>query len=88
MCYLVAQNELDTQVYPKESAHFGFFAPNTYSVVLPVNMTRLYRRDTIGLRASMDAGKVEFHTFPGEHTDVPDEFIRTVLAKYFAEPAS
>lgn len=74
-------------MYPKESAHFRFFAAKTYSWVLPLNLTWQYRADTIGLRSMMEEGRLELHTLPGEHASVPDDFIRDTLRPYFAQEA-
>lgn len=71
----------DTMIFPKETAHFGFY--NEKGDVISVNETDFYTNDYIGLRQLNEANKVGYVTFEGDHLqfsrDQIDEFIVPVL---------
>ncbi|CAI5959254.1 unnamed protein product [Closterium sp. NIES-65] len=57
----------DTVLYPPETAHFGFFAPNDFNKILPINETQLYKEDWVGMKWLVEAGRVDFVSVPGNH---------------------
>eukprot|EP01124_Arcella_intermedia_P031595 TRINITY_DN7179_c0_g1_i1.p1 TRINITY_DN7179_c0_g1~~TRINITY_DN7179_c0_g1_i1.p1 ORF type:complete len:297 (-),score=46.37 TRINITY_DN7179_c0_g1_i1:63-866(-) len=64
---VLIQFEDDTVVVPKESSWFGFYADDSESVLVPMNQTRLYLEDRIGLRTLDATGRLKFDATPGEH---------------------
>ncbi len=71
----------DTMIFPKETAHFGFYNEN--GDVISLNQTDLYNSDYIGLRELTEKNKTQFLTFEGNHLQFSreqiDEFIVPVL---------
>ncbi|CAE6214163.1 unnamed protein product [Arabidopsis arenosa] len=63
----------DTVIVPKESSWFGFYPDGDKEHVLPVDQTKLYIEDWIGLKALVLAGKVQFVNVPGDHLIIADE---------------
>ncbi|CAL9241478.1 unnamed protein product [Arabidopsis halleri] len=63
----------DTVIVPKESSWFGFYPDGDLTHVLPVDKTKLYIEDWIGLKALVVAGKVQFVNVPGDHLIIADE---------------
>lgn len=74
------QFEDDDMVVPKESAHFGFFDGNR---VIPLNESRIWLDDTIGLRSLHEKGGLVFKTAPGRHMHFTmNWFDRNVVQPY------
>ncbi|CAA0408189.1 unnamed protein product [Arabidopsis thaliana] len=65
--------ENDTVIVPKESSWFGFYPDGDLTHVLPVQETKLYIEDWIGLKALVVAGKVQFVNVTGDHLIMADE---------------
>jgi len=57
----------DTMVVPRESAHFGFYAAGQDKEVVPMNETKIYTEDYIGLKTLDEAGKIAFLVSEGDH---------------------
>jgi len=73
----------DVVVIPKESAWFGFYPDNNPNIVVPLNATKLYLEDRIGLKTLNENGKLVFDVCPGGHMHVPsDWFTSHVINKY------
>eukprot|EP00271_Cylindrocystis_brebissonii_P007680 TRINITY_DN21280_c0_g1_i1.p1 TRINITY_DN21280_c0_g1~~TRINITY_DN21280_c0_g1_i1.p1 ORF type:complete len:333 (+),score=23.38 TRINITY_DN21280_c0_g1_i1:460-1458(+) len=72
----------DTVVVPKESAHFGYFAPNTFGPVVPFDQTQLYKEDWIGLRELNEAGRVDFISVPGGHLRISRQDLEDYVSTY------
>ncbi len=60
----------DTMVYPKESEWFWEF--DSDGTLLKVEDTPLYKNEEIGLKALMEAKKVEFVSVVGDHLQFSD----------------
>lgn len=69
-------------VVPKESSHFGYYAPGQDSDILAYNDTELFTEDRIGLKTLDTAGKVHFFTFAGDHLRFTDKEFMQNLAKF------
>jgi len=54
-------------VVPRESAHFGFYAAGQDKEVVPMNETKIYTEDYIGLKTLDEAGKIAFLVSEGDH---------------------
>lgn len=71
----------DTMIFPKETAHFGFY--NEQGNVINFNETDFYTNDYIGLKQLNEENKVDFITFAGEHLqfnrDQIDQYIIPIL---------
>ena len=46
----------DTMIFPKETAHFGFYKNGTNQVV-NITETNVYKYDLVGIKALNEAGK-------------------------------
>lgn len=70
----------DTMVQPQESEWFGFYAPGTENVVLPLQKTDLYKNDQLGLKTMDEAGKLKFLATLGEHLQFSNQwFIDNII---------
>ncbi|XP_076440551.1 palmitoyl-protein thioesterase 1-like [Babylonia areolata] len=57
----------DTMVQPKESEWFGFYKPGQAEIVLPMNQTKLYTEDRLGLKELQASGRLHFLASDGDH---------------------
>lgn len=57
-------------VSPAQSAHWGQYASDNKTVVVPVKDTELYEEDWIGLKTLDQRGKLWLEHCPGEHMDL------------------
>ncbi|XP_011697667.1 PREDICTED: palmitoyl-protein thioesterase 1 [Wasmannia auropunctata] len=75
--------ENDTMVEPVETEWFGFYKPGQAEEVQKLQQSELYQQDWLGLRAMEDAGKVYYHSLPGDHLQfTADWFIENIIKKY------
>ncbi|KAI5721697.1 hypothetical protein M8J77_024371 [Diaphorina citri] len=73
----------DTIVQPKDSEWFGFYAPGQASTVLPLQKTKLYIEDRIGLKSLYESKRLDFLSSPGDHLIfTKDWFIKNIIQKY------
>lgn len=72
----------DTVVVPRETAHFGFYADNSFDTLLAANETALYKEDWIGLRSLQEAGKVDFFRLPGDHLQISRNALEEKVLPY------
>jgi palmitoyl-protein thioesterase len=75
------QFEEDDMVVPKESAHFGFFDGNK---VIPLNESRMWIEDTIGLRTLHEKGGLMFDFAPGRHMQFTLDWFDTNVVQPYA----
>jgi len=76
--------EDDTMVKPKESEHFGFFKDGTNSQLVAMKDAPWYVEDWFGLKALDEAGKIKFHSTPGNHLRFTEVFLKQMVNEYFA----
>ena len=57
----------DTVVSPAGTEWFEYFAPGSETHVEPLESSRMYAQDWVGLRALHEAGRVAFVASPGDH---------------------
>ncbi|KAL8117328.1 uncharacterized protein LOC141723345 [Apium graveolens] len=59
--------EQDRALIPRETSWFGQYEDGSWNRILPVQQTKLYTEDWIGLRALDEAGRVKFVNVTGDH---------------------
>jgi len=70
----------DLMVEPKETEWFGFYAEGNDTVALPMEQTKLYTEDRLGLKTLKDTGRLHLLEFPGNHLQIPhDVFIKSII---------
>lgn len=75
----------DSMVVPVESEWFGFYSPGQDQEVLPLQQTKLYLEDRLGLKEMDEAGKLQFLSVDGDHLQFSDEwFLQEIVDKYVA----
>eukprot|EP00245_Coleochaete_scutata_P001133 TRINITY_DN11376_c2_g2_i1.p1 TRINITY_DN11376_c2_g2~~TRINITY_DN11376_c2_g2_i1.p1 ORF type:complete len:204 (-),score=54.96 TRINITY_DN11376_c2_g2_i1:255-866(-) len=74
--------EEDTVLVPAQTAWFGYFAPNTFDVLLQPNETELYREDRIGLKALDEGRRVSFIAVPGNHLTITRNVVQNHILPY------
>jgi len=81
---ILVTHEKDGVVIPRESCSFGYYKPGQDKEILPMNQTRLYIEDWIGLKKLDQSGKVRQYLQPGEHVQINPEWVKSELVeKYF-----
>lgn len=74
----------DTMIFPKESEWFGFYKDGSGSEILPMNETSWYIENLFGLKTLDKAGKLVFETTPGNHLQISDEALISLVHQYFS----
>jgi palmitoyl-protein thioesterase len=70
----------DTVVIPRESEHFGFYAENDTSKILPLQETPLYTKDLLGLKIMDQQSRIKFLQTDGDHLRFTDQwFIDNII---------
>jgi len=72
----------DTMVDPKESEWFGWYDERDGKTIVPLNATRLYREDWIGLRQLDQAGKLQLLSVDGNHLQIDDATFDMIISNY------
>ncbi|XP_037068307.1 palmitoyl-protein thioesterase 1-like [Pollicipes pollicipes] len=57
----------DTMVVPRESSHFGFYAAGQDKTVVPLEQTKLYTDDYLGLKELDEDGRLAMLVADGDH---------------------
>jgi len=73
----------DTMIYPKETAWFQTVDAN--DVVQPLNATDFYNKDYIGLKNLVEAGKVKFEAFEGNHLQFSKTQISEIIIPFLKQ---
>lgn len=81
--FVMVKFEGDTVVDPKASEWFEFFAPGQAEVIQPLNETRLYQEDWIGLKELDRQGKLVFLSTPGNHLQIGEKFLLKEIIRPF-----
>lgn len=79
---VLVQFSQDTTLVPRESATFQEIDPRTGTVV-PMDQTRLYREDLIGLRELHQGNRIDFYTVDEKHMQFSDPFFVDLVSRYF-----
>uniref|UniRef100_A0A1I8B8A3 Palmitoyl-protein thioesterase 1 n=1 Tax=Meloidogyne hapla TaxID=6305 RepID=A0A1I8B8A3_MELHA len=62
---------------------FGFYAENDTNTIIPMEQTRLYKEDLIGLKTLKKSGRLHFLSINGEHLHFPPGvFTKEIINKY------
>ena len=70
----------DTMVTPRESEHFGFYAVNDTSRIIPLRESALYQQDLLGLKAMDDQSRIKFLESDTDHLRFTDQwFIDNII---------
>ncbi|KAG8475011.1 hypothetical protein CXB51_031814 [Gossypium anomalum] len=77
--------EDDTVLIPKETAWFGYFPDGAFEPVLPVQETKLYKEDWIGLKTLDEAGKVKFVNVSGNHLQISTSDMKKYMVPYLED---
>jgi palmitoyl-protein thioesterase len=72
--------DADTVIYPKQTAWFQ--ALDTKGSLVPLKSSDFYLKDYIGLKALMDANKVQFETFAGDHLQFTEKDINETIIPF------
>ena len=73
----------DSVVDPRASEWFEFFEPNQAVKILPLNESRIYQEDWIGLKTLDNEGKLIFLESEGNHLQFSKEFfIEKIIKPY------
>jgi len=70
----------DSVIYPKQTAWFQ--ALDTKGALVPLKSSDFYLKDYIGLKALMDADKVQFEAFAGDHLQFTDKEINDTVIPF------
>ena len=73
----------DSVVQPSISEWFGFYAPGTDNHTIPMNETRVYKKDLLGLQAMQAAGKLHFLACDSEHMHFDVAYLKQNLLPWF-----
>ncbi|CAL1375915.1 unnamed protein product [Linum trigynum] len=80
--------EEDEVIVPKETAWFGFYPDGEFNPVLPVQQTRLYQEDWIGLKQMNEEGRVQFVKVPGGHLGISDSDLKQYVIPHLLPAAA
>lgn len=73
----------DTIVDPVESEWFGFFAYGNISRIVPLEESRLYKEDRLGLKALDESKRLVRVSLPGDHLQISREwYISEIINQY------
>ncbi|VDK17614.1 unnamed protein product [Anisakis simplex] len=73
----------DSMIVPKESEWFGYYKDGDTSSIIPLEESKLFTEDRIGLKAMKDSGKVQFLAMNGDHLEIPESvFIDEIINKF------
>ena len=64
-------------VVPIESEHFSFYAPGSDSEIVPLQKSRLYTEDWIGLKKLEKSGRLVFIEVEGDHIEYETNWYKT-----------
>ncbi|KAK7066528.1 Palmitoyl-protein thioesterase 1 [Halocaridina rubra] len=75
----------DGMVIPVDSEWFGFYSPGQDVEVLPLQETKLYFEDWLGLKEMDEAGKLHFLSVEGDHLQFSDQwFLEEIVDRFVA----
>ncbi|KAK7100231.1 palmitoyl-protein thioesterase 1-like [Littorina saxatilis] len=73
----------DTMVQPRESEWFGFYAPGQTKDILPMNQTKIWTEDRLGLQTLNSSGRLHFLSSDTDHLQFTETwFIENVVNKF------
>ncbi|XP_054288471.1 palmitoyl-protein thioesterase 1-like isoform X1 [Macrosteles quadrilineatus] len=83
--FVLVKFEYDKMVEPHESSWFGFYTPGQAVEITPLNQSKLYIEDRLGLQQLDQSGRLQFLSVPGDHLQFTIEwFKQAILDKYLS----
>ncbi|KAG8244812.1 Palmitoyl-protein thioesterase 1 [Homalodisca vitripennis] len=81
--FVMVQFEEDSMVEPKDSSWFGFYTPGQGVEITPLNQSRIYLEDRLGLRELDKSGRLHFLSVPGDHLQFTEDWFKSaIIDKY------
>jgi len=75
----------DTMVYPHESEHFGFYAENDTSIIIPLRESPLYINDLLGLKTMDQQSRIKFLQSDTDHLRFTDQWFIDNIIPYLKD---
>ena len=79
--FVMVKFEGDTVVDPRATEWFEFYTPGQAKDIQPLNETKLYQEDWLGLKAMDLEGKLVFLSSPGNHLQMTEDFLLNQLIR-------
>ena len=73
----------DTMIIPKETAHFGYYKDASQTDLVSLEQQKIYTEDWIGLKALNEAGKVQRLVVQGEHLQISNAELKSMVVDQF-----
>lgn len=80
---ILVKYEKDESVIPNETAWFGYY--NEKGVEVPLEQTKVYLGDRLGLQALKETGRLIFLLSPREHLELDPAWFRQNILPFFME---
>nr|AIN34691.1 fatty alcohol acetyltransferase [Agrotis segetum] len=81
--FVLVKFDNDTIVQPRETEWFGFYEPGQSKKMLPMQETRVYKEDRLGLKKMEKEGKLVLISTEGDHLRFSDKwFIENIIKPY------
>jgi palmitoyl-protein thioesterase len=74
----------DTMVAPHESEHFGFYAINDTSRIVPLRSSAIYQDDLLGLKIMDEQARIQFLESDTDHLRFTDQWFIDNIIPYLA----
>jgi len=75
----------DTMVTPHESEHFGFYAENDTTKIIPLHESLLYLNDTLGLKTMDEQSRIKFLESDTDHLQFTDQWFIDNIIPYLKD---
>lgn len=83
--FVMVQFTEDTIVQPKESQWFEFYESGQDKIIVPLNESRIFIEDRLGLKLMMENNQLVFLTSKGNHLKFTDKWFIDNLIPIFKE---
>ncbi|VDK74374.1 unnamed protein product [Litomosoides sigmodontis] len=73
----------DTMVVPRESEWFGYYLENDISKIIPLEESKIYTEDRLGLRELLEGKRLHLLAFEGQHLQISSStFVSEIINKF------
>jgi len=72
----------DSMVQPKDSEWFGFYKGSDIHEIEPLQQSKLYQEDLLGLQQMDKEGKLHFLSVDADHLRISDQFLQMIIDKF------
>jgi len=79
---VLVASEVDVIIYPKTSAWFEFYEPNSIAKVIPLRNSTFYKEDWLGIQTLDLAGKLKLYSCKCPHSEYPTESCKKVFEEF------